>query len=206
MLKFYCGFGDIFGKKGPKTGEMLKMSKFAGSIGLFGPIDPENSDNFDIFNISLILGPFWGMLKFYCGLGDPFAIRSPKPQWNLNFPPPPKKKGMINVQRLTPVLVLSLSLSFPPFLFHSFFFSFSLSLSLSGTAFQKPSLSLSLSSLSPLSLFSLSLSLSPSSLSLLSLSLGRTPRGSYNRTLLRSVLRRFSTSRCFLEGFLEGAW
>ena len=36
--------------------------------------------------------------------------------------------------------------------------------------------------------------------------LGRTPRGSCNRTLLRGVLRRFSTSRCFLEGFLEGAW
>ena len=35
---------------------------------------------------------------------------------------------------------------------------------------------------------------------------GRTPRGSCNRTLLRRVLRRFSSSRCFLEGFLEGAW
>ena len=34
--------------------------------------------------------------------------------------------------------------------------------------------------------------------------IGRTPRGSCNRTLLRRVLRRFSTSRCFLEGFLEG--
>ena len=30
-------------------------------------------------------------------------------------------------------------------------------------------------------------------------------KGSCNRTLLRRVLRRFSTSRCFLEGFLEGA-
>ena len=30
-------------------------------------------------------------------------------------------------------------------------------------------------------------------------SIGRTPRGSCNRTLLRRVLRRFSTSRCFLE-------
>ena len=37
-------------------------------------------------------------------------------------------------------------------------------------------------------------------------SIGHTPRGSCNRTLLRRVLRRFSTSRCFLEGFLEGAW
>ena len=35
--------------------------------------------------------------------------------------------------------------------------------------------------------------------------LGRTPRGSCNRTLLRRVLRRFSNSKCFLEGFLEGA-
>ena len=32
-----------------------------------------------------------------------------------------------------------------------------------------------------------------------------TPRGSCNRTLLRRVLRRFSNSKCFLEGFLEGA-
>ena len=32
-----------------------------------------------------------------------------------------------------------------------------------------------------------------------------TPRGSCNNTLLRRVLRRFSSSRCFLEGFLEGA-
>ena len=32
------------------------------------------------------------------------------------------------------------------------------------------------------------------------LDLGRTPKGSCNRTLLRRVLRRFSTSRCFLEG------
>ena len=31
-------------------------------------------------------------------------------------------------------------------------------------------------------------------------------KGSCNRTLLRRVLRRFSTSRCFLEEFLEGAW
>ena len=35
--------------------------------------------------------------------------------------------------------------------------------------------------------------------------IGRTPRGSCNRTLLRRVLRRFSNSKCFLEGFLEGA-
>ena len=35
--------------------------------------------------------------------------------------------------------------------------------------------------------------------------LGRTPRGSCNRTLLRRVLRRFSNKKCFLEGFLEGA-
>ena len=35
--------------------------------------------------------------------------------------------------------------------------------------------------------------------------LGRTPRGSCNRTLLRRVLRRLSKSKCFLEGFLEGA-
>ena len=35
--------------------------------------------------------------------------------------------------------------------------------------------------------------------------LGCTPRGSCNRTLLRRVLRRFSNSKCFLEGFLEGA-
>ena len=35
--------------------------------------------------------------------------------------------------------------------------------------------------------------------------LGRTPRGSCNRTLLRRVLRRFSNNKCFLEGFLEGA-
>ena len=59
---------------------MLKLSKFAGSIEPFGPIVPENLDNFDNFNISPVLGPFWGMLRFYCGLGDPFAIRSPKPQ------------------------------------------------------------------------------------------------------------------------------
>ena len=38
-----------------------------------------------------------------------------------------------------------------------------------------------------------------------SVSLGRTPRGSCNRTLLRRVLRRFSNSKYFLEGFLEGA-
>ena len=31
-----------------------------------------------------------------------------------------------------------------------------------------------------------------------------TPRGSCNNTLLRRVLRRFSNSKCFLEGFLEG--
>ena len=36
-------------------------------------------------------------------------------------------------------------------------------------------------------------------------SIGRTPRGSCNRTLLRRVLRRFSNSKRFLEGFLEGA-
>ena len=35
--------------------------------------------------------------------------------------------------------------------------------------------------------------------------LGRTPRGSCNRTLLRRVLRRFSKNKRFLEGFLEGA-
>ena len=29
------------------------------------------------------------------------------------------------------------------------------------------------------------------------------PRSSCNNTLLRRVLRRFSKSRCFLEGFLE---
>ena len=34
--------------------------------------------------------------------------------------------------------------------------------------------------------------------------LGCTPRGSCNNTLLRRVLRRFSRSKCFLEGFLEG--
>ena len=34
--------------------------------------------------------------------------------------------------------------------------------------------------------------------------LGCTPRGSCNNTLLRRLLRRFFTSRCFLEGFLEG--
>ena len=34
--------------------------------------------------------------------------------------------------------------------------------------------------------------------------IGRTPRGLCNRTLLRRVLRRFFTSSCFLEGFLEG--
>ena len=31
-------------------------------------------------------------------------------------------------------------------------------------------------------------------------------KGSCNRTLLRRVLRSFSNSKCFLEGFLEGAW
>ena len=35
--------------------------------------------------------------------------------------------------------------------------------------------------------------------------LGRTPRGSCNRTLLRRVLSRFSNSKRFLEGFLERA-
>ena len=34
--------------------------------------------------------------------------------------------------------------------------------------------------------------------------LGHTPRGSCNRTLLRRFLRRFSNSKCFLEGLLEG--
>ena len=76
MLKFYCGFGDILGKMSPKqrgnfnmrkktlkTEEMLKLSKFAGSIEPFGPIDPENLDNFDNFNISPVLGPFWGNVK-----------------------------------------------------------------------------------------------------------------------------------------------
>ena len=38
-----------------------------------------------------------------------------------------------------------------------------------------------------------------------SLSIGCTPRGSCNRTPLRRVLGRFSNSKCFLEGFLEGA-
>ena len=32
-----------------------------------------------------------------------------------------------------------------------------------------------------------------------------TPRGSCTCTLLSRVLRRFSNSKCFLEGFLEGA-
>ena len=36
-------------------------------------------------------------------------------------------------------------------------------------------------------------------------SIGRTPRGSCNRTLLRRVLRRFFKGSAFLEGFLEGA-
>ena len=34
--------------------------------------------------------------------------------------------------------------------------------------------------------------------------IGRTPRGSCNRTLLRRVLRRFFKGSAFLEGFLEG--
>ena len=34
---------------------------------------------------------------------------------------------------------------------------------------------------------------------------GCTSSGSCNGTLLRRVLRRFSNSKCFLEGFLEGA-
>ena len=34
---------------------------------------------------------------------------------------------------------------------------------------------------------------------------GCTPRGSCNRTLLRRLLRRFSNTKCFLEGFSEGA-
>ena len=37
-----------------------------------------------------------------------------------------------------------------------------------------------------------------------SANIGCTPKGSCNRTLLRRVLRRFSNSKCFLEGFLEG--
>ena len=32
-----------------------------------------------------------------------------------------------------------------------------------------------------------------------------TTKGVSNRTLLRKVLRRFFNSKCFLEGFLEGA-
>ena len=36
--------------------------------------------------------------------------------------------------------------------------------------------------------------------------IGRTPRGSCNRTLLRRVLRRFFNGSAFLEGFLEGAF
>ena len=36
-------------------------------------------------------------------------------------------------------------------------------------------------------------------------SLGRTPTESCNNTLLKRVLRRLSNSKCFLEGFLEGA-
>ena len=36
-------------------------------------------------------------------------------------------------------------------------------------------------------------------------SIGCTPRESCNNTLLRRVLRRFSSSKCFLEGFSEGA-
>ena len=35
--------------------------------------------------------------------------------------------------------------------------------------------------------------------------IGCTPRGSCNRTLLARLLRRFSNSKCLLEGFLEGA-
>ena len=35
---------------------------------------------------------------------------------------------------------------------------------------------------------------------------GCTSRGSCNNTLLRRVLRRLSNSKCFLEGFLEGAF
>ena len=42
-------------------------------------------------------------------------------------------------------------------------------------------------------------------LSAFSTKIRRTPRGSCNRTLLRRVLRRFFNSKCFLEGFLEGA-
>ena len=38
------------------------------------------------------------------------------------------------------------------------------------------------------------------------LKLGCTPRGSCNRALLRTVLRRFSNSKCFWEGFLEGCF
>ena len=33
--------------------------------------------------------------------------------------------------------------------------------------------------------------------------IGCTPRGSWKNKVLRRVLRRFSNSRCFLEGFLS---
>ena len=45
-----------------------------------GSIDPENKDNFDNFNVSPVLDPLFGMLRFFCSLGDPFVIRSPKSQ------------------------------------------------------------------------------------------------------------------------------
>ena len=48
-----------FLEKGPKNGEMLKLSKLAGWTKPLGPIDPENLDNFDNFNISPVLGPFF---------------------------------------------------------------------------------------------------------------------------------------------------
>ena len=64
-VKVLLRFGRHFGEKGPKTGEMLKLSKFAGSIEPFGPIDPENLDNFDNFNISPVLGPLGNVPFFF---------------------------------------------------------------------------------------------------------------------------------------------
>ena len=75
----FTAFWATFWEKMPITGEMLKLSKFAG-YRAFRPDRPRNLDNFDTFNISPILGPFLGMLRFYCGLGDPIAEGSPKPQ------------------------------------------------------------------------------------------------------------------------------
>ena len=37
------------------------------------------------------------------------------------------------------------------------------------------------------------------------IALGCTPKGSCHNTFLRRVLRRFSNSKCFFEGFFEGA-